>query len=1532
MPIRSDSPSLRYVLAAAAVLLATVARLALDPLLGESFPFATLFLAILIVAGLGGRGPALLATGLGALASARFLLPPREDLAVRGFENQAGLVLYLAVGAGIALLGGAMRTARRRAETSAEVALGQREQLRITLSSIGDAVLVTDAAGKVTSLNSVAEALTGWSAPEAAGRPLEDVFRIVNEGMGQPVENPVARVLREGTVAGLANHTILIARDGTERPIDDSAAPLRGGDGGIIGVVLVFRDVAQKRQAERELRRRAEELAIANSHLEAVFESVNEGIVVFDPQGHVVYCNAAEARICGYATVEEMLRDLAYFAEVFELADSDGHLIPLDQWPVSRVLRGEAVADWEVHGRRKDTGQEWEFSFSGNPVRDADGRQVLAVLVTRDITQRKRSEEALRRSEDRFRTLIDSIPQLAWTARPDGHIFWYNRRWYEYTGTALEQMEGWGWQSVHDPQELPEVLGRWRASIATGEPFDMVFPLRGSDGRFRPFLTRVLPVKDERGHVLQWIGTNTDVTERAEAEAALRASEARFRQLADTMPQIVWTATQDGSVDYFNARWYEFTGMAPEASLSDGWRAAVHPDDLPRLAVLRDRAVGEGEVFNAEVRLRHREGPYRYHLIRSVPVRDEAGRVAQRSGTATDIDDRKRAGEALTISEERLRLALEAGRMGVWDWDVRTGALAWSDNLEPIHGLAPGTFGGTFEAFQQLIHPEDRDSVLRAISRSLEAQSGFDVEFRTARPDGDVHWMAGKGKVFSEEGRPARLIGVGMDITGRRQAEDQVRFQAHLLDAVGQAAIVTDPEGRVIYWNRFAETLYGWTRAEATGRPILELVVAPEEVGRAAEIMGRMHAGESWSGEITVRRRNGESFPAFVTDTPVFDDRGGLRAIIGVSTDITERKRAEEALRASEERLRLILESATDYAIFTLDLDGKVATWNSGARNLLGYEEAEIVGRDGKVLFIPEDIERGVPGQEIQKALERGRAENERWHVRQDGSRFWASGLLMPLRDGDRAIGLLKIMRDTTEQKRIEQELEVSRERLDLVVNSSEVGLWYCDLPFDKLLWNAKCKEHFGLPPNAEVTIDTFYQRLHPEDRERTRRAIERAIEGRTDYDVEYRTVAPGGRVRWVRAIGRAFYDPAGTPLRFDGITVDVTHRIQQEEALREADRRKDEFLATLAHELRNPLAPIRNALHLMGQPAGDGQGHGEERAMAERQVALLARLVDDLMDVARISTGKIELRREVVDLDTIVRRAVESARTAIDERDHDLVVASPGGSIRLEADPVRLEQVLWNLLNNAAKYSEPGGRIDLTVERDDGEVVLRVRDTGIGIDPAMLPRVFTMFTQVDHRSARTQGGLGIGLGLVKSLVEMHGGTITAHSEGPGTGSEFVVRLPILPGAQEDGEGPAPASRTSPPGRPPRRRILVVDDNVDAAASLAKVLTRLMGQEVRVAHDGLEALEAADEFRPEIVLLDIGMPGLDGYEVAERLRREPEFEGTLLVALTGWGQPEDQRRSQEVGFDRHLVKPVDPEALRELLAGTPAEDPSGSRG
>jgi CheY-like chemotaxis protein/two-component sensor histidine kinase len=370
------------------------------------------------------------------------------------------------------------------------------------------------------------------------------------------------------------------------------------------------------------------------------------------------------------------------------------------------------------------------------------------------------------------------------------------------------------------------------------------------------------------------------------------------------------------------------------------------------------------------------------------------------------------------------------------------------------------------------------------------------------------------------------------------------------------------------------------------------------------------------------------------------------------------------------------------------------------------------------------------------------------------------------------------------------------------------------------------------------------------------------------------------------------------------------------EHALRDADRRKDEFLATLAHELRNPLAPIRNSLQILKMPRLDPATVREARDMMERQVQSLVRLVDDLLDVARVMRDKIELRREPVEIATIVARAVETVHSLIEVQGHRLDVSVPQESLLVDADPVRLAQVLSNLLTNSAKYTEPNGQIWLSAVREGAEVVLRVRDNGIGIAPDLLPHVFELFVQADHAFTKSQGGLGIGLTLVKNLTQLHGGTVEARSAGLGKGSEFSVHLPLI--LSNRAESPAKHDEVRYETPSSGHRLLIVDENKDAAVSLATLL-RLQGHDVRVAHDGASALTLASSFLPHMIFLDIGMPDMDGYEVARTMRERPGLENVVLAALTGWGQEEDRRRTAAAGFDHHLVKPPEPAALERLL-------------
>jgi signal transduction histidine kinase/DNA-binding response OmpR family regulator len=381
-------------------------------------------------------------------------------------------------------------------------------------------------------------------------------------------------------------------------------------------------------------------------------------------------------------------------------------------------------------------------------------------------------------------------------------------------------------------------------------------------------------------------------------------------------------------------------------------------------------------------------------------------------------------------------------------------------------------------------------------------------------------------------------------------------------------------------------------------------------------------------------------------------------------------------------------------------------------------------------------------------------------------------------------------------------------------------------------------------------------------------------------------------------------------------LAADLIERRRYEQALKDADRRKDEFLATLAHELRNPLAPIRNAIQIT-KMSDQREVREQARALMERQLEQMVRLVDDLMDVSRITRDKLELRRERVELAAVVRNAVETSRPVIEQACHELTVTLPPQPVHLDADPTRLAQVLLNLLNNASKYTDRGGRIWLSAERQGSDAVVSVRDTGIGIPREALGRIFEMFSQVDRTLERSRGGLGIGLTLVKRLVEMHGGRIEAGSDGPGKGSTFTLRLPALI------EPPRPGHQGKEKEEVALRsalRILIVDDNLDGADSLSMML-RIMGNDTRTAYDGLEAVAVAAAFRPDVVLLDIGLPKLNGYDTCRRIREQPWGRGMVLIAVTGWGHEEDVRRSHEAGFDRHMVKPVDPCDLMKLLAG-----------
>ncbi len=633
------------------------------------------------------------------------------------------------------------------------------------------------------------------------------------------------------------------------------------------------------------------------------------------------------------------------------------------------------------------------------------------------------------------------------------------------------------------------------------------------------------------------------------------------------------------------------------------------------------------------------------------------------------------------------------------------------------------------------------------------------------------------------------------EASAREAARQREQFEVTLA-SIGDAVVATDQDGSVTFLNHVAAHLTGWSPDEAIDQPI-------EKVFRIVNAHTR-HPVESpaaralVSGEVVglgnhtlLIARDGTEWPIDDSAAPIRDREGNISGVILVFRDITQRRRQQIAMH----QLAAIVESSED-AISSKDLNGNITSWNPAAQRLYGYAAEEVLGKS-KALVIPPERADELPAA-LRRIRQGKRVEPyETVRVRKDGRRLDVSITISPIRDeAGEIVGAATIARDITDRKRAEA-------------------------------------------------------------------------------------------------------------------------------VLREADRRKDEFLATLAHELRNPLAPLSNALQVL-KLAGDDRGSVEQvRGLMQRQLSHLVRLVDDLLDVSRITTGKIELRKERVDVKAIVDSALETCAPVIDESGHHLTVSLPPGPLPLDADPTRVAQVVSNLLHNAAKYTNRGGHIALTAEQHGSDVVITVKDDGIGIAPGALPRLFEIFSQADPSLGRAHGGLGIGLSLVRGLVELHGGTVDAHSAGLGRGSEFTVRLPLT---QSSVAGPASGSPEKPALA--QRRILVVDDNRDSADSLS-LLFSLKGHIVRTAYDGQSALEEARAMGPDLVLLDIGLPGLDGYEVARRIRVEASLPSPTLVAMTGWGRVEDTQRAREAGFDLHLTKPIDIEALERLI-GAPDDARRGA--
>ena len=779
-----------------------------------------------------------------------------------------------------------------------------------------------------------------------------------------------------------------------------------------------------------------------------------------------------------------------------------------------------------------------------------------------------------------------------------------------------------------------------------------------------------------------------------------------------------------------------------------------------------------------------------------------------------ELAERKRTEEVLRGSKERLRLGLQAARMGTWDWNIPENRFIWSANMEALFGLAPGEFDGSYEQFVARLHPDDRDRVLKAINAAMTPGADYDIEFRVLYPDGTIRWALSQGKVF--------------------------------YDAIGQ--------------------------------PI------------------RMS---------------------------------------GVDLDITSRKLIEESLRQSEEFRKRVLESSSD-CIKVLDLDTRLLYMNAGGMCLLEIDDLTPYLNTKWVNFWQDESRQEVEAAiAVAKSNEVSRFQGLCPTVK--GTKKWWDVIVTPMLDEEgRVSQLLATSRDITDRKQTEIAFQESEERLRLATDAARLGTFDWDIPTQQVTWNRFHRTLLGYAPELSSSFAAWERRVHPDDLAGVTAALQLAQDSNTNYSCEYRVIWEDDSLHWLAALGRFYYDSDNRPLRMTGIIQDITDRVQFERdrerilqqkqaALAESERVnriKDEFLAILSHELRSPLNPILGWTKLLQTRKLDEPKTIAALATIERNAKAQCQLIDDLLDMARVLRGKLSLNMAPVDLLLVIESAIDTVQTAAIVK--SIQIHAVLSDIRqVSGDAVRLQQIIWNLLTNAVKFTPSGGRIDIRLEQIDNQAQITITDTGKGISPDFLPHIFESFRQEDASVTRNHGGLGLGMAIVYQLVEAHGGTVTADSPGEGKGATFTVRLPLLNVNSKKNQ--------SSPSREQNLdltsiRVLVIDDEPDSRELLAVMLTQA-GAEVMSVASAAEFLAALESFQPDVAVSDIGMPEVDGYTLLRQVRSLSLEQGGQVpaIALTAYAGEIDRQHAIAAGFQKHIAKPIEPDqlvvAIVSLLSG-----------
>ncbi|MDQ8184773.1 PAS domain S-box protein [Pelagicoccus sp. SDUM812002] len=1205
--------------------------------------------------------------------------------------------------------------------------------------------------------------------------------------------------------------------------------------------------------------------------LETTLASIGDAVIAADTQGRVTLLNPEAVALTGYSTEEALGKSLE---EVF-CRDDTGERGDL---PLSL---GENEGECIIVAK---DGMKRPVEKTVSAIRDKAGSDLGSVLVFRDITERTRHDK-----------LLDERAKLAGFGRD--------------VGLALTSESTLGAMLQKCTESMVSQFDASFARIWIASEEDDVLELKASSGLYTHM---------DGEHSRMRIG---------EFKIGLIAQERK--------PHLTNSVVGDSRVH--DQDWARKHGLVSFAG---------YP------LMIEDRVLGVMAMFS-----RHPLSDAALEAMESVA-----------SGIALGVE-RMRSEERLRESELRYRLVGQAANDAIWDWDLLTDQVVWNDGMFGQFGYEARDVNSASSWWLERIHTDDRKRVGDDIHALIESgQSLWKAEYRFQRADGSYASVFDRGRVVQDSrGRAVRMVGSMLDISERKQIE---RRQAFLADLASATELVEDPDVVTFLMSRmlaeylevnqcayleikdsesivvmndysrgvpspsgtwplkllgaecqsllFANQPIVVCDVESDDRISSEVVKGCQSLGIRSAIGVPLHKNGKFTAGMGVSSMRPRQWTA--------DEIEVVQIVAGRCWESLERSRAQRGLRESEERVRMAVQAA-DIGTWDLELSTGVLRWSDRCKEVFGLSHDAPIDYDVFLsLLHPDDRER--TDAAVQRAFDPkgdGFYKIDYRVIWPDGSVRWivASGeaIFREVKSKREAVRFVGTVLDITDRKEAEARLQASERFTRTILENTPDCIKVMDPQGRLQMMNKHGLLLMGIEDFSKVRGMEWWSLWPEEGRERLREAVQLARTGATDR-FQAACPSPAGDPRWWDVVVAPVVSESGKISRLIAVRRDVSLQKATEEQLRElaarlsnADQRKDEFLATLAHELRNPLAPIRSGLEVMKMARADESMFEEVREMMERQTLQLITLVDDLLDVSRITLGKLELRKSRVELASILTSAQEASRPLVEAADHRLRVVMPSRPIYIDADPNRMAQIISNLLNNAAKYTPRGGEIELSVELIGEEVEVKVRDNGIGIPEGMKEQIFEMFAQVDRSFENSYVGLGIGLTLVKSLVEMHGGRVGLESDGEGKGSSFSVRLPALP---EERKPEGPGAMESDGASELKRRVLVVDDN-EAAAKMLALVVKMLGNEVRTAADGVEAIEIAADYLPEVILMDLGMPRMSGDEAARHIRKQPWGKDMFLVALTGWGQEKDRQRTAEAGFDRHLVKPSEPDELRKVL-------------